>query len=803
MSLINPLVLYGLALAAIPLILHFLLKSRPKKLLFPALRLLQTRRRQTTRRLRLKHFWLLVLRMLLIGLVVLLIARPALPAADYSPNAREFITLTLIALAGGAVYWGVMRVWRKRQLPQHVYSTRRSFLQSGIGSTVVLLWLLLVGWPYQQRIAAEMASPVQEVSENLPVAAVYLFDTSLSMGYRFENQTRLELAREIAGEHLSELPTRSRVSVADTGSNAPVLFQADVASAQTRIDGLELQAVGKPLSERLQAAIRLLEEDRKRILDASDQPETLQRDPFLREIYLFTDLARSAWPVQESSAVRQQLERLDYVSVYVIDVGVEMPQNVAFGEVRLSSQSVTEGGSVIVHSGLGCSGLGGDSRTVEVYLQNERGEFVKRGQQQVELQEGVNVGFEFIVSDLKKPFALGELRLATSDPLEFDNIRYFTVNVHEPPEVLVTAPTRSDVVYWMEALAPELLVRQGKGRYRCTFVAADRWDQTDVENFPVVVVINVSAFSSAGWRKLEQFVDDGGGLMVVLGADRVNPLSYNGKVPQEFLPGELLAHLKFRPPQFLDARDLSQPLWRELDEIGALAEFSAMDVRRYWRVEPTDGATVVAPYTNRRADPAVLERSHGKGRTVMLTTAVDLQGWSDWPLARWTFVAFADQLTRYLTQQHSPRLNYVAGQLVTLPIDRRQAGQRYLLRKPQMQQLPGEIPADSPLITLDSADQLGHFELVPADAFSTFQASFSVNGDPRESDLSRLNNDDLIKLFGEDRFRLSRDLEGLQRIVMAGRLGQEAFPWLLWALIGVFVLEHVAANRFYELEADT
>jgi len=63
MSLINPAILWGFALVSIPVILHFLLRARPKKYLFPALRLIQARRTHNIRRLRLRHIWLLLLRM--------------------------------------------------------------------------------------------------------------------------------------------------------------------------------------------------------------------------------------------------------------------------------------------------------------------------------------------------------------------------------------------------------------------------------------------------------------------------------------------------------------------------------------------------------------------------------------------------------------------------------------------------------------------------------------------------------------------------------------------------------------------
>ena len=61
MILLNPALLAGLALIAIPVILHLLMRAKPKRLIFPALRLIATRRKQNSQRLRLRHLLLLAL----------------------------------------------------------------------------------------------------------------------------------------------------------------------------------------------------------------------------------------------------------------------------------------------------------------------------------------------------------------------------------------------------------------------------------------------------------------------------------------------------------------------------------------------------------------------------------------------------------------------------------------------------------------------------------------------------------------------------------------------------------------------
>ncbi len=66
----------GVALAALPVILHLFMKQRPKKVIFPALRLIRERQKQSRKTLKLKNWLLLAARMALIALMALALARP-------------------------------------------------------------------------------------------------------------------------------------------------------------------------------------------------------------------------------------------------------------------------------------------------------------------------------------------------------------------------------------------------------------------------------------------------------------------------------------------------------------------------------------------------------------------------------------------------------------------------------------------------------------------------------------------------------------------------------------------------------
>src|SRR5258708_256131 len=76
MTFIHPALLAGLALVAMPVLLHLIMRQQPKHVLFPAFRFLQQRARTNQRKIRLRHLLLLLLRMLLIAALCVALARP-------------------------------------------------------------------------------------------------------------------------------------------------------------------------------------------------------------------------------------------------------------------------------------------------------------------------------------------------------------------------------------------------------------------------------------------------------------------------------------------------------------------------------------------------------------------------------------------------------------------------------------------------------------------------------------------------------------------------------------------------------
>src|SRR5438132_11919139 len=85
MTFVHPLLLGGLLLVGVPVLIHLIMRQKPKRLPFPAFRFRLAKHRTNQTRLRLRHLLLLLLRMAVIAALCLALVRPALTGGVLSP----------------------------------------------------------------------------------------------------------------------------------------------------------------------------------------------------------------------------------------------------------------------------------------------------------------------------------------------------------------------------------------------------------------------------------------------------------------------------------------------------------------------------------------------------------------------------------------------------------------------------------------------------------------------------------------------------------------------------------------------
>src|SRR5215831_21070451 len=102
MNFLNPLFLFGLAAAAIPVLIHLFTRRKPREVRFPSLDFLTEVNQSEIRRLRLKQWLLLLLRTLAVAALALAMSRPALRGST-APGGRASTTVIVLLDQSGSM----------------------------------------------------------------------------------------------------------------------------------------------------------------------------------------------------------------------------------------------------------------------------------------------------------------------------------------------------------------------------------------------------------------------------------------------------------------------------------------------------------------------------------------------------------------------------------------------------------------------------------------------------------------------------------------------------------------------------
>ncbi|MGL6094244.1 MAG: vWA domain-containing protein, partial [Fimbriiglobus sp.] len=510
-----------------------------------------------------------------------------------------------------------------------------------------------------------------------PVAAVFVIDTSPSMGYAVNDRTRLADATQRATGLLDELPAGSRVAVIDS-ADPTAMWEPSVADARRAIEALkDSRGGGPPVTTGLATAYQLLRK--------VDEEVGEESGPLPRLVVVFTDRTAASW----DAARNDDLVRLrDGVpkpapAHLVADVGADQPVDVAVLSAEVRPQVVPRDQPVTVAATVQATGTDVPAAVVKCRLDNtgpvERKEItLKAGTPQA-------VGFPF--RDLKPGFHQAEVTLETADRLPTSGVRTVTFRVGEARRILTIAGDPDDAVFWQ-------IAHRSRGEFDCDVkTPAEVRDFAGYEAVCVLGVADPAARTADGkplWDALAVYANRGGKLLVVPGAAEAE------NYPPAVLPGRFVKVLD-APAAFpsgvawaVDEKAERHPLiapfrdWKLRGTVDFLK--NPRRAWKYWDVEaPPENVAVFYDDAAEPAKrhPAVLTRTlKGGGTVAMLTTRMDTpwepsQRWHNyWDTAESSWaVVFPNLLMRYLAGDTSEaNFNFPTGQTVAVPLPKLAAG---------------------------------------------------------------------------------------------------------------------------------
>ena len=723
------LLLTGLAAAAVPVLLHLLMQGKPKVVEFPAVMFILQKIETHRRNYRLKYILLLSMRILLFVLLGLALARPILNLGSWTP--------------------------------------KFSHNQDGVISQFITSF----------------------GSQDAPIAAAIVIDTSLRMNYTTENKTRLEEAQDFAKWILRQIPQNSQVAIL-SGDPESAVFQVDKLAAENQVDRLRITPLGRPVLEMVQNAAALLAES------------TLEH----HELYVLTDLSLPGWDRTSTSEALHQYNG----GLFIVDVSVKEPNNSSFQKVALIPETPIALAPVqfdvhVAHSGPAVT------KTVELVLigtERDPAAETVRDSRTINFPEG-NSQQSFpmlLMSGFDSGTHQGKLRFSTSDAMPIDDQIWFTLSVQSPQKILIFAqpPVRESALYLRTALET------------IPFTVSERpiselagTTMTELHEHQAVVLLDPSELTPVTWKKLADYVSEGYGVATFLGSNVDSLPSFNNSAATEVLGAKLVRQ----------ARNPSGELWlvpgvspifspfRAIPEISTLDQvpWSMQSIFRYWELgELSLQADVAAHFSDNR--PAVITQTLGRGSTVMVATSISepasaAMPWNDLPYgdAGWIFVLLAEGIAKHLVGMGNQRSNFYVGEPVvlrpnvaTLPVScllgTPQGTSERLTPDPVRREIVVPLTTESGNYTVRSGG-LGQ---------SALNLGFSANLPPDATILQKVEKPVLDRHFGEDGYQVVRTPQEIVFGAARGRVGQEIYAMIMFLLACLFAAEYLFANRIYK-----
>ena len=782
----------GGLLVLVPIVLHLLMRPKPKVIKFPALRFVKEMHSSNQRSLNLRHWLLLLLRCLVLLAVAAAFAKPSTVSSAFGNwlgvGVGGLLCLLVIPILIYALVWS-----KPANLPLSI-----------IAGAILALLITYTGYTLKSATSEDSSHILAD--QQAPVGAVILVDNSPRMSFRRENQTLLEKVQDQALWLIKQMPLSSKVAVMEIGDDYP-FFSVDVSAAQKRVETLDINYAAEPISGSLELAIEFL----------------VDSDFERKELYLFTDLSESAW-IDTGDDLQNLLEQHPDVALFILDSGVEDPQNFSLGALRLSASSIPVNGELQLETEIRSKGPGAEL-LLKMYLEKpdltrpvwQDGETLVPEEYwtritNVKVGDDTTTPCKLILQDeLVEGVHHGWVEIEGGDSLEVDDRRFFTIDVQPSWPVLIAHPY--DVTPYNLSVALET----AGGMFNVRTVPQDKLAGEPLSDYSAVFLLDPRPIPDALWTNiLQPYVEAGGSLALFLGAnalsrDKQPDESFRSEAATRVLPGPLGRDwFRKQGDRFLSMENLSHPIFSAFRSQASRGIWQPFPIYRHWEmdIDPNDpDVQIVARFTD--GVGAILQRDLGEGRVICMTTPItepvrpeNRESWNElFNSGRgktvWPAVLLVSEIAEYLASSNRDRINLSVEQSVTLFNDINVMPSEYRLFSPRDEE-PVRVASAENFLRYKFTDTPGTYRLKGKFNDQTVLRGFSTNMSPDITNLTRVDLDDLTNMLGEDRFQLAREREELVRQQGTTRLGQEFYPVLALSLGLLLALELIMSNRFYK-----
>ncbi len=396
------------------------------------------------------------------------------------------------------------------------------------------------------------------------------------------------------------------------------------------------------------------------------------------------------------------------------------------------------------------------------------------------------------------------------DALADDNVRYFPARVKPGLEVLLidgdpsSQYGESETFFMQKALAPRGRALSG---LNLTVMDDSELETLPLGDYEVIYLTNVFRLEDTARERLEAWVEDGGGLVMVLG-DEIDEESYQNDLHRggEGLLPVTLAGIRGDEEAeswaVIDPEDVTHPVLRLFEGDGSPL-LEGVKVFQWWGSavpeKPEEGqapANVLAYLSGEERVPLFIESTHGAGRVMTVTTSLDLD-WGNWPTEAASYLIVLQELTRYMAPKRSDQGVFPVGGVLTHALELTEFRPDGSVLTPNGSNLPvralpkaGGEQSTTWEVRFEDTAKRGFYEmeLTPTDGDEPRGVLFAANVDTSESALERVDRRILEEALADSPIKILAANTALMELG-ANKARSEYWRWALYVLLAFLCLE--------------
>ncbi len=664
------------------------------------------------------------------------------------------------------------------------------------------LILLLVRCSIPCFLALLMARPVvtgmRELLGDRKTSTVILLDNSYSMEAGGPVRSNFHAAKECAVQIIDHLVPGSEIHVVKMAGGVSGLldepsFDAERVKSELMAARAGFGSASVPEALRFAAA-------------SFSQKSFVNRD-----VVVLSDFQRVSWDEAEALERAKALDHLLRSKIppalTLFQVGREVPDNLCVESLETSRMILGVGQKLQVRANLVNHGET-DFTDVRVVF---RADGVERSVSQISVGAGqrnqvlFSHAFDTAGSHVIEVFA-------EADPLQADNAMMMSIPVWSRVPVLLVSgdpnpePLRGETDFLEIALRPYSSAKAELADLIATRAAEPReFGPALLADARVVVLANVPQLAEPQLRALEEFVRDGGGLLVFPG-NRINSAWYNSALHAEgrgLLP---MSVVSLAGTTLSDAGSYATVVSQnyehpalELFNDPRNGNLSETQVWLWYRLRGDGSSAAGGPAAASvlarldSGDPFLVEKPFGEGRVMQCCIPCDAD-WSNLPM-RPFYLPLMQQLTTYLASKVFPPRNVEVGKPLVAFLPPSDVDKKAVLTDPDGKVHELKVGRKGPrgVVEFAKTQVPGLYTL---DAPGSNRIHFVVNTDRRESDLRRLSAAEIDRVAKAMGAKVVRSWNEYRRYDQERRFGQEIWMPLL-ALVVLLLFAELALEQMF------